>query len=145
MFPPGNKPDAKKMLAAAMRSASPKIKPQGKLRNLAYLIKVPLALRLLNSKTSLLPRVLPFSAAGAHRYPGAACSKICSSWCTCRAENAASSWLGKSRLDRPFRNIEDLAHASQLETLEMFQVKNDALARRGLLQSPQDLRIQLLA
>ncbi len=36
----------------------------------------------------------------------------------------------ESHLDRPFRGIENLAHASQLKALKMLQVKHHALARR---------------
>src|SRR5882757_2801074 len=39
----------------------------------------------------------------------------------------------ESHFDRPFRGIENLAHALQLKALEMPQVKNQALSRRESL------------
>ena len=77
-------------------------------------------------------RFLQVSALELHLYHSTASSNIGSSRCTCEPETQLPGGPRRESSDRPFRGIENLAHASQLKALEMLQVKHHALARVSL-------------
>jgi hypothetical protein len=66
---------------------------------------------------------------------GVAASNISSFCAHSQLETELLRGSEQTVLDRPFRGIEDLAYGTQLQSLEMLQFKNHALAWRQSLQS----------